>query len=808
MQVITKLISNAFKRNKLISIATIFTGIIFVASMVLSFYMINQNDGFSSAQTIQPNEPTNCVPQQGSTPGYNGYPTVLNSPNLNSTTCTDIPLLSFFPVDTSNSNPRNKSITTGTSFMLSYINSATPGSASISNPTAGVEVIKESATQYRIKANLKGSNVSTLTSEADGGDLILTIPQQKKLVLVLGDTYHFPDAIERKYEADTTGRTPNDSIPDTGSVSNPLYSRFDGMNIPSSNGVSIKPNGLEAGYLGYGYILTSVAVIDDVPANTPPQIPGEEITIIRGQSGSFRPLAPTDPENDVPISLQINSPLPYCLPTSGAQAGTIINCSTDANTPVRSQFTITPTDSKGLVGTPGTFIVNVIDPDITIVKTCVKEGTQTDCANANLKPNDKVTYKIKITNTGQTPVTEAVLIDDYDESKIENVTNINPRETSINPNQGIITWNIGTFNRGQVFDAQFDATIKGSITADTIIENLARVTTKELPPKESKVTFPVVVPRPNTPNLNITKICTVKATNQPCTVQKPGDVVIYKVTIGNNGSANAEEVVLNDDYEESKIENITNINPRETSIDKNAGKITWNVGTLNVNQNKDYTFEATVKSGVTSTTVLNIAVVQGKNLPPKEARVTFEIPGNPGLAVKKSCVAVKSNKPCAETVLNPGDKVLYNLDVSNNGVSTALNVKVFDDYDQTLLVDIININPVGGVLNTGEGSILWNIGNLESGKSFGLSFNATINPSISTGVSVLNVVTAKGDNTPEVRAQVSFPVVVNPIVTTRTGGFAIMATWGVIILSGGAVFLYMKRKKGFSMLSTQKSRQE
>jgi uncharacterized repeat protein (TIGR01451 family) len=263
------------------------------------------------------------------------------------------------------------------------------------------------------------------------------------------------------------------------------------------------------------------------PTNRPPQLPGGEFTVPRGDSKSFEPLNPTDPDGDYPITLNTPQILPnvpnglICILSGNANSqggGQIITCDTK-NVPVginKVTFTITPTDSKGLIGTPGTFIVNITDPTpgkptMEATKTCVKKGTETSCSSANLKPGEEITYRIVVKNTSSVNLTNVKISDTYDASKLVDISGISDNG-NLNTTTGTINWNLGTINSNQQKQVSFDAKIKNGLTGSFEIKNLAVVTADNVDPKRPEANFLVNVqaptPAPVRPNSPVSIIQT------------------------------------------------------------------------------------------------------------------------------------------------------------------------------------------------------------------------------------------------------------------------------------------------------------
>ena len=194
-------VKSFYKKSPFVAVSIAVLMLFFVITSTFAVNLITNDTALSSRirEALAASEPTNCPSPSASMPTYNGYTTKFNSPNVNPTTCSDLPLLSFFPVDTAGGNPRSVTRDNGNiSIMVSYMNSATPGSAAIANPNVAVYVDKLSETQFKISAQLSGGNVGALSSATDGGDLIVNVPAGTKLQIVKNQTVNWPDAIERK----------------------------------------------------------------------------------------------------------------------------------------------------------------------------------------------------------------------------------------------------------------------------------------------------------------------------------------------------------------------------------------------------------------------------------------------------------------------------------------------------------------------------------------------------------------------------------------------------------------------------------
>lgn len=638
-----------FSLFHIISVIALLTGLF--ASPTLPARAAEQNANYL-------NEP-NCQTAT-STAAWNPYPvtTVLDSPDVTAGNCKDMPLISFKPIDTNAGNPRTKTIIDGESVSLQfyYNNGAKPnslGDPKIVNPVIKAQLVKVSSTQFKIQAQLSGDNVPTVTSAQKGGDLIINTPANTSFKIVRGNTRHFIDANERFYVASNNPsdrRAPynappwsnfvsqSDIIPDASLInSNPIWSAFDGTNLESTSGFQIKPQ-LEAGFLGFGYILTDI-LATTADANDPPVLPGETITVVRGSTGVFQKLNGTDPNNDYPLTYDLSNLPSYCTVTEGgsgqngpSNTGPQISCTTNNTTPTPTTFTISPIDSKGLKGTSGTFIMNIIDPVVVATKECFVKDTQTACSASALKPGDKVTYKVNVESKGTSTAKNVKIIDDYDETRLLGINNISDNG-NLDTNTNLITWSIGDLNIGAKKSVTFDATVSDNANSGDIIINTATIKSDGIPDIIVKVNFTV-----GGSALLVTsdKTCVKTGTTVSCANAnlKPGDSVTYQINARNTGVNTAKNLTIVDTYDNVRLTGVKNINPQGTV---GSSVITWNLGDLAVGGTKSVNFDAVVSTNVANgDIVINLAVIKADGVPDQNVQVDFPIVIVPGVITPRT----------------------------------------------------------------------------------------------------------------------------------------------------------------------------
>ena len=636
-----------------------------------------------------PTEPV-CPTYPATTPTFNPFPLVLNSnsPDFTDQPCRDLPMLYWFPLDTAANNPRRLEVTEkqNVTYYTYYNNGAKPGSAAIINPNLKVSVTKDREVgdriEYRISATLSADNATTVTSTQKGGDLILSVPKTTALDIVSQQTNQWPTRLIRSELEETTGKNGNDLITDNsaGSTSwSPIYTAFPGKTAASTTGFKLADN-LAAGFLGYGLVSTQISADPNAappaPNNRPPVLTGQEITITRGQNGSFQIYNGTDPDGDVPLTYEINGIPAFCTNEISTR---LITCKTDAQTPIKSTFTITPIDSKGLKGTPASFVVNIVEPaqtnrppvlpgqEITITRgelgtfkplIGANGPTDPDGDSIKLKPQDNLP-----TGTVYTDTTKALTYQSNAQSPVKITFTITPTDAKglvgtpgtfivniIEPkknNPPVLTGQEITIVRGsegsfQIYtgtDPDGDTPLTyeiGGIPAFCTNNTTTRIilcktdvntpikSTFTITPIDSKglkgspANFVVNIVEPQNPAINVIKT----ANPVSGTSVKIDEQITFNLKTTNSGQTIANNVILTD-----KLDSELVFVSCSNSCQNNNGVLIWNLGNIEMNKTVEVSFIARVKTGITTnTTINNIAEATFKD--PKTNNQTSPIKSN------------------------------------------------------------------------------------------------------------------------------------------------------------------------------------
>lgn len=322
--------------------------------------------------------------------------------------------------------------------------------------------------------------------------------------------------------------------------------------------------------------------------------------------------------------------------------------------------------------------------------------------------NERVQYRIQVTNTSTTSTANTVTLTDNSVAGISveagSVTVESPEGTRMPENlwQGTIpgTINLGNINPGESRIIKYNAKATGACntyvnTATAQASNAAAVS----------ATASVIVTgcTSGTPNLTIRKMVkndTTGTSYADDSVQaRTGDRVTFQVTVTNSGTAAVSNVVMND-----VIPNGLNLESGTIRLDNNvaASLINVSLGTLNPGQSRVITFTTQVVA-VGPATICNVATATGTGVNQVTDNACVQIvvipkPGTPNIVLSKR--AFNDTKNVDATTVNAAseDFITYTLVTTNNGTADAVNYVISDDLSQVLpLADMVATN--GGTVN-------------------------------------------------------------------------------------------------------------
>ena len=362
--------------------------------------------------------------------------------------------------------------------------------------------------------------------------------------------------------------------------------------------------------------------------------------------------------------------------------------------------------------------VTVKKPILNITKVAYNaEGEKT------VAPGEEFYYQITVTNTGSIASSLITIYDDINSL----LTIVDSDGGTVNGNR--ITWTIDSLPASGNITYTVRVRLSTSATSGTSIPNTA-VLTHEDETLEDDDTVEVVD----------SDVYLLKRASQE--VVHAGEEFYYTITIGNNGTTTAEDLILTDSIPE-KLELLrveyTNDN---TSHNISGNNLTVNISELAVNETINLTVCVKVRDNVVmDEVILNKSVLKYNDKTKTSEDDVIVIDSN--LTVDKV-----SSK---DKVLNT-EHFFYTITVSNTGTYQAENVQVIDNYDENLTIVKCDNCIVS------NNTLTWDVGTIAAGESVTFMVEAYIENQDS-GYIINNKVVVKEPGKPDITDEVDIEVV-------------------------------------------------
>jgi uncharacterized repeat protein (TIGR01451 family) len=229
----------------------------------------------------------------------------------------------------------------------------------------------------------------------------------------------------------------------------------------------------------------------------------------------------------------------------------------------------------------------------------------------------------------------------------------------------------------------------------------------------------------------------------------PGDILLYTVTITNNGSATATSVTYSDTVDANTSLICSAPNDPTTSqgtitscTPGSGGSLTVAVGDINASDSVTITYKVQVEPG-NFKNVANHGTITGDNFSDKltddpDTPETDDATVTP-IQLDTSDLEVTKADTLAEDVqgngkVNPGDTIQYTVTITNNGAATASNATFTDTVDgNTTLIcsGIYAPQTTQGTISSctaiAGGSLVVDIGNINPDESVTVTFYVKVN---------------------------------------------------------------------------------
>ncbi|MBN1994895.1 MAG: DUF11 domain-containing protein [Anaerolineae bacterium] len=339
-------------------------------------------------------------------------------------------------------------------------------------------------------------------------------------------------------------------------------------------------------------------------------------------------------------------------------------------------------------------------------------------AGTGLLPGSAITYTVRVTNSGSTTLTNLILVDLLDPNTDFISGSAAPPPMFLA--DWIAMWPL--LAPGNSLSLVIRANVTTSVAAGIVITNVATIASAETPMIATGPVTHVIV----SPNVVITKTDNV-------TIVQPGDLLTYTVTVSNNGTAPATNVVVTDtlpantNYVAGSASGGGVYNPA-------ARQIVWAIGVLTHGLQLTRTFAVTVDNpiaaGVSSiTNTVTVADDSGASATADDVDVVNAAPN-----------VVISKAPSG--VVEPGQVITYTIIYTNTGNQTAAGVQITDTVPLSTTFNAGVSSPGWSCLDGDPPGTLcaYNVGVLTGSNTTGsVTFAVTVTSPLSDGTIITNV---------------------------------------------------------------------
>lgn len=324
--------------------------------------------------------------------------------------------------------------------------------------------------------------------------------------------------------------------------------------------------------------------------------------------------------------------------------------------------------NRAVVMTPGAppasgdVINETFEPGIALKKLSVVEDTNKDGFSGNA--GDTIKYAFKITNTGNSIITTAMLDDEF--LKLKDYECLS-EPLAVGESINCIEQNAGDFSY-VITEADGKA---GKV------ENHAVITTPGAPPAPGEVVDNVYEP-----GIELEKISSVEDTNKDGVLGNAGDTIKYAFKVTNTGNSIITTAKLDDDLLNLKdyecLAEPLAVGASVNCVEQKSGDFSYVIS------------EADAKAGH----VKNDATITTPGAPPAPGEVTDDV-YTPGITLEKTSSVEDTNN---DTVLgNAGDTIRYTFKITNTGNSVIATAKLNDN-----LLGLKDYECLAESLNPGE----------------------------------------------------------------------------------------------------------
>lgn len=330
---------------------------------------------------------------------------------------------------------------------------------------------------------------------------------------------------------------------------------------------------------------------------------------------------------------------------------------------------------------------------------------------ATAQPEQAIAYQIMVSNTGASDATNVVVSDTLPTGVENAIASASKGTCTIAA--GLLTCTIGRLAAGEQLFIAVNGLVARNASGNLV--NTARVTSAADPTGVS-----------DTATTAVTASADLLLVKQAPATARPGDTLVYTLTLRNLGPGTAANVILTDTLPAG-----VTFSSATAGCGESGGVVTCAVGSLNADTTQVYTVAATVNSDVyPGTSLENVATVTTATSDPNPLNNTATADTS---IVGAASFAIAKQQAQPVGAVAAGDLVTYTITFTNTGPGTARMVDVKDHLPSGLTL----VSASAGVYGFCTGA-LCQFGSLPVGATRTMTVVAEVASALNTDV-VTNV---------------------------------------------------------------------
>ncbi|KZE89425.1 isopeptide-forming domain-containing fimbrial protein [Microbacterium sp. TNHR37B] len=401
--------------------------------------------------------------------------------------------------------------------------------------------------------------------------------------------------------------------------------------------------------------------------------------------------------------------------------------------------------------------------------------TANPASGTAVSAGDTIQYTIVGTNTGDTDLDPAEIVDDLagvlDDATYNGDVSATLGTATVAGNT--LTWT-GAIPRGQAVTITYSVTVNDGVERALLRNTVTGEATPQIPEDPSDPDSPTTPGTPITPPpaetehpVVVTGFEVVKSADPASgTAVGPGDTITYTVTGTNTGNTELDPASITDDLSAVLTgATLGEVSATVGDVDVDGSALTW-TGTLAPGAQVVITYTVTVNDDATGVLLRN--TVTGEATPQiPEDPTDPESPTDPGdpitpppgstehPVVNPGFEVDKTANPQTGTAVDPGEVIEYTVRGTNSGDVTLDPARIVDDLSSVLTSARYNgdVQASTGDVTVEDGALRW-AGTLAAGQDVVITYSVTVDADAG-GETVRNTVT--GEVTPLLPSDPSDP---------------------------------------------------